>query len=63
MRIATRLFALSIVTAAASAGVMPQGHPHFNDGGTLTWFESLAEAKAAAKTADKLIFLEYGRKA
>lgn len=39
------------------------GHPHFNDGGTLSWSKTLAEAQAAAKSSGKLIFVEYGRKA
>jgi hypothetical protein len=47
----------------ATAGTAPQGHPHFNDGGTLSWYSKLADAKVAAKKADKLIFVEFGRKA
>jgi hypothetical protein len=56
-----------ILTTAVSL-VMPgalcaQAHPHFNDGSTLSWYSTLAEAQAAAKKADKLIFVEYGRAA
>lgn len=41
----------------------PQGHPHFDDGGTLTWHKSLKRAQATARQQSKLIFIEYGRKA
>ncbi len=40
-----------------------QKHPHFDDGGALQWQTTLAAAKEAAKKADKLIFVEYGRAA
>ncbi len=51
-----------IVAAVAIAGDAAKGrHPHFNDQGALSWSTKLAEAQAAAKTADKLIFIEYGR--
>jgi hypothetical protein len=53
--------AFAFITAAAAA--LAQGHPHFDDGGTLKWFTSLADAKAAAKQHDKLIFIQYGREA
>lgn len=36
-------------------------HPHFNDGGTLSWSTKLADAQKAAGKAGKLIFVEYGR--
>ncbi len=49
------------LTVAGSA--LAQGHPHFDDKGTLVWSTSMADAKDAAKKADKMIFLEYGRAA
>jgi len=49
--------------AFACAAVGAQAHPHFDDHGTLAWFGRLADAKAAAKKANKLVFIEYGRKA
>ena len=52
---------LSMVVMAG--GLLAQAHPHFNDGGTLSWYTTLAEAQAAAKKADKLVFIEYGRAA
>ena len=36
-------------------------HPHFDDRGTLTWFTSIADAKAAAAAEGKKIFIEFGR--
>ncbi len=49
---------------AATAGPAAGGkHPHFDDGGALTWSTQLADAQKAAKAADKLIFVEYGREA
>lgn len=36
-------------------------HPHFDDGGTLDWYESLAEAKAVARAEKKMLFIEFGR--
>jgi hypothetical protein len=36
-------------------------HPHFDDRGTLQWFTSMAEAKAAAAKDGKRIFIEFGR--
>ena len=40
-----------------------QGHPHFDDGGTLVWHTKLAAAMAAAKAADRVILVEFGRQA
>ncbi|MEO6594263.1 MAG: hypothetical protein ABIP94_05880 [Planctomycetota bacterium] len=54
---------IPLLAGAALAGATPQGHPHFDDGGALSWHKTLADAKAAAKKADKLIFIEYGRAA
>jgi len=36
-------------------------HPHFDDRGTLTWYTSMAEAKAIAAAEGKKIFIEFGR--
>lgn len=36
-------------------------HPHFDDRGTLQWFTSMADAKAAAAKDGKRIFIEFGR--
>ena len=52
-----------LVGALCTADVVAQRHPHFDDGGTLLWSTKFAEAKAAAKKQDKLVFVEYGRKA
>ena len=38
-------------------------HPHFDDRGTLNWFVTLEGAKEAAQADNKLIFIEFGRKA
>jgi hypothetical protein len=62
MRTLTTLLVLLLANVALAASA-PQGHPHFNDGGTLQWQTKFAEAKAAAKKADRLILVEYGRKA
>jgi hypothetical protein len=60
----TSAWILTTVSLAAMPGALfAQAHPHFNDGGTLSWYTTLAEAQAAAKKADKLIFVEYGRAA
>ena len=36
-------------------------HPHFDDGGTLSWYTSWAEAHAAAATSGKKVLIEMGR--
>lgn len=36
-------------------------HPHFDDGGTLRWYESMAEAKDVARAENKMLFIEFGR--
>jgi hypothetical protein len=56
-------FLPTMILVAGSVLAAPQKHPHFDDGGTLAWQTTFAEAKAAAKKADKLIFVEYGRAA
>ena len=40
---------------------MSSSHPHFDDQGILTWYRSLAEAKAAASAEGKRILIEFGR--
>ena len=50
-------------TKPAPAAAKAAAHPHFNDGGTLSWTTKLADAQAAAKKSGKLIFIEYGREA
>jgi hypothetical protein len=64
----SRLAAAAFSTLAAFglavvAGDAPKAtpHPRFDDRGTLSWSKKLADAKAAAKDAGKLIFIEYGR--
>ena len=56
-------FLAAVILTAGVLAAAPQKHPHFDDGGTLTWHTTLAEAKAAARKADKLILVEYGRAA
>ena len=36
-------------------------HPHWSDGGALSWSTKLAAALEAAAKSDKLVFIEYGR--
>lgn len=50
-----------LLAAGTVAGEKPQGHPHFNDGGAIPWYTTLAAAAADAKKQDKLVFIEYGR--
>lgn len=40
---------------------MPHAHPYFDDRGTLDWYTTLDEAKAAARASGKRIFVEFGR--
>jgi hypothetical protein len=58
-----RAIILVALASVVAAGGSPQGHPHFDDGGTLRWYTELAKAQAAAKKEGKLIFVEYGREA
>ena len=55
--------ALAAFAVAGLAGDPPKKapHPRFDDRGTLSWSTKLADAKAAAKAAGKLIFIDYGR--
>ena len=39
----------------------PRPHPHFDDQGTLEWYTTFDEAKAAARAQGKRIFIELGR--
>jgi hypothetical protein len=64
----TRLAALASASLVALVSLVLAGdppkaapHPRFDDRGTLSWSTKLDDAKAAAKTAGKLIFIEYGR--
>ena len=50
-----------VLAAVAFAADTRKGHPHFSDGGALSWSTALADAQAAAKASDKLIFIEMGR--
>jgi hypothetical protein len=56
----TVALAAAFAIASSASLATAQGHPHFNDGGTLAWFTTLDSAKAAARKANKLIFLEVG---
>ena len=60
-----RKFALAAGAASALAAVSlagaPGAHPHFDDKGTLAWSTKVADAQVAAKNADRLIFIEFGR--
>ena len=55
--------ALAGDTKPAPAAAKAASHPHFNDGGTLSWSTRLADAQKEAKKAGKLIFIEFGREA
>lgn len=61
MRVFARAAVLILVAGGAGAGDNARPHPHFEDGGVIPWYTSLAEARAAAKKQDKLVFIEYGR--
>jgi hypothetical protein len=52
----------AVALASSVAGAVPgRSHPHFDDGGTLPWFQDLDEARSAARASGKLIFIDYGR--
>jgi len=61
MRVFAQTAAMFLFAGAVVAGDKPQGHPHFDDGGTIPWYTKLADAQAAAKKQGKLVFIEYGR--
>ena len=64
-----RLAAAAFASLAVLASLVVAGdakvtrHPHFDDKGALSWSTKLADAQAAAKSQDRLIFVEYGREA
>ena len=39
----------------------PGKHPHFDDGGAVTWFTRYTDGLEAARAAGKLVFVEMGR--
>ena len=50
-----------LLFAAAFAGDEKKfKHPYLDDLGTLRWYKTLDEAKAAAKKEEKLILVAYG---
>jgi hypothetical protein len=53
---------LLCLAVPAAAGDDEDGHPHFDDKGTLPWFTKLTDAQSAARKEGKLVFIEYGRK-
>ena len=55
-------FTLPMVLGALAGTALAQRHPLYDDKGTLAWHTKLAEAKAAAAKADKLILVEVGTK-
>ena len=58
------LAATAALAAVALAADPPRSpHPHFRDGGVISWSVKLADAQKAAKAANRLIFIEYGREA
>lgn len=36
-------------------------HPHFDDRGTLDWYDELDDALAAAAASGKRVLIEFGR--
>ena len=52
---------LALFAGSGNAGGKSAGHPHFDDGGTLSWHTQLSAAQAQAKKESKLVFIEYGR--
>lgn len=63
MRASVLVVATVLFSGGVALGDKPQGHPHFNDGGTLRWYTKLADAEEAAKKEGKFVFIEYGREA
>lgn len=58
------LAAIAVLAVAAFAADAPRSpHPHFRDGGVISWSVKLADAQKAAKAANRVIFIEYGREA
>ncbi len=63
--LAVVLAASSLGPARALAGPCPgstSSHPHFDDGGTLSWTTDLDAAQAAARSSGRLVLVEYGRR-
>lgn len=69
---AARLLVMGCWFAAAMAAVAivsPRraeargGHPHFHDGGTLSWWSDIHAACHAAKLEGRLVFIEVGKPA
>ena len=61
------LLAATLLALAASGGPLVEAgpgaaHPYFNDRGTLTWYRSFEEARAAARAEGRLLFIEFGRR-
>lgn len=63
MRAFPDLAAVAVLVHALIATVAAQKHPHFDDKGTLQWQTTFDAAKAVAKNADRVIFVQYGRQA
>jgi hypothetical protein len=63
MRLLAAAAAVLSLSVLALAGDAKTKHPHFDDKGTLHWFTKVADAQAAAKKQDRLVFIEYGREA
>jgi len=59
--------AIPLTTAPRAATAAPRAgstsHPYFDDQGTLAWYCELGAAREAARTENKLVFIEYGRRA
>jgi len=52
---------VALAAAAFAADTPKSPHPHFRDGGVISWSVKLADAQKAAKAANRIIFIEYGR--
>jgi hypothetical protein len=59
----TTVLAAALAVTASAGLTRAQKHPHFDDGGTLVWHTKLSAAKEAAAREDRVILVEYGRKA
>ncbi len=55
-------FTFPLALCAFAGAALAQRHPLYDDKGTLAWHTKLADAKAAAAKADKLILVEVGTK-
>jgi hypothetical protein len=61
LAIALVTLAVPVVAAPPDAAAGGGRHPLFSDPGAMTWYSSLAEAQAAARASNRLIFIESGR--